>query len=103
MNFGLALLLSIQASAPGPENWTYLTCITNSARVYLSTRPSRAKYERHLTSACGEERVRLRRQVIKRQMTQGQSRAEAERGADEFFATIRIQMLDLQPRQGDKN
>ena len=102
MIFGIALLLSIQASAPGPENWAYLTCITNSARVNLATKPFRAEYERHLTSACGEERARLRRQVIKRQMTQGQSRAEAERGADEFFATIRIQMLDLQPRQGER-
>jgi hypothetical protein len=102
MIFGIALLLSIQASAPGPQNWAYLTCITNSARVYLATRPSRAEYDQHLRSACGEERARLRRQVIERHVRQGQSRTDAERGADEFFATIRIQMLDLQPRQGER-
>lgn len=98
MNFGLALLLSIQASAPGPENWAYLKCITKSTRMYLTTKRSQAEYERHLTSACGEERAKLRGQVIKGQMAQGQSRAEAERGADEFFATVRTQMLDLRPR-----
>ena len=98
MNLVVALLLSAQASAPGPENWAYLACMTRSAGVYLATRPSRADYERHLAAACSEERARLRREVMERQMSQGQARAEAERGADEFFATIRTQLLDLQPR-----
>ena len=97
MNIALALLISVQAGAPGAENWSYLTCMTNAAGAYLATKPSRAEYARDLGSACGEQRVRLRQEFIRRQLAQGRSKDEADRNADEFFATIRSQMLDLQP------
>jgi hypothetical protein len=97
MKLGLLLLLWVQAAAPGHANWAYITCITKSAGGYLATGPSTAEYDRHLASACGVERARLRRDVIRRQLLEGRSRAEAERGADEFFATIKTKMLDLQP------
>ena len=97
MIFGLALLLSAQPGAPGPDNWSYLTCMTNSAGIYLTTKPSRAEFARHLGSWCSEQRANLRREFIRRQIAEGRSKSEAEHSADEFFATINIQMLDLHP------
>jgi hypothetical protein len=94
---GFALLLSVQVGAPGPENWSYLTCMTSSAGAYLATKPSRAEYTAHLDSACSAQREKLRREFIRRQLVQGQSKEKAERSADEFFLAIKTQMLDLQP------
>ena len=97
MNLAVALMLLAQASAPGPENWAYLMCMTGSAGEYLATKPSKAEYIRHLRSACRNQRAALRREVIRRQLVGGRSKSEADRDAEEFFAILETQMLDLQP------
>ena len=97
MNLTITLVLMMQAGAPGPENWAYLSCLMNSAGAYLANRPSREKYLRHLRTACGKERAKLRQVVIRRRVAEGMSPREADRSADDFFATIERQLQDLQP------
>lgn len=97
VNLAMALVLMMQGGAPGPENGAYLTCLINSAGAYLANQPRREEYVRHLRTACGKERSKLRQVVIQLRVAEGMSDREAGQSADEFFATIERQMLDLQP------
>jgi hypothetical protein len=97
MNLWFAFLLSVQTGAPGPENLTYLRCLMDSAGAFLARKPSKTEYVRHLDSVCLEQRFQLRHKFFRRQLAQGRSKAEAQRSADKFFETVKIQMLDLAP------
>jgi len=93
----VALFLLVQISAPGPENWAYVTCITSSASEVLKDSPTPEEYAQRLERLCPAERAVLRQSIVRRHIEAGRSRAEANADADEFFAEIRRQMLSLQP------
>ena len=97
MKIAATLLLLLQFSAPGPENWSYLTCMASSASVFLRNNPSRDEYRRHIGTACNNEKARLRRHIVEQQIAKGRSLSQADQDADEFFAIIGAQLLDLQP------
>lgn len=97
MNIAMTLLLFTQVMAPGPANMSYIACMTTSASAILGTQPSRADYRRHLSTVCAHERAALRRVVVRKRIGEGRTQRLAERDADEFFAVIETQMLDLQP------
>jgi hypothetical protein len=93
----IALLLLAHVSAPGPENWAYVTCMTSSASEVLKESPSPAEYAQRLERLCPAERAVLRQLIIRRQLEAGRSQAEANADANDFFAELRRQMLSLHP------
>ena len=97
MTVAILALLLWQVSAPGPENWAYLTCLTSSAAESLQDRPSRAEFRQRLGTLCKTEEATLRQLIIRKQLSEGRSRRQAEADAEAFFEVSRRQMLDIQP------
>lgn len=92
-----ALVFLLQVSAPGPENWAYVTCMTSAASEVLKENPSPAVFQQRLERLCSQEEEVLRRLIIRRQRADGRSPAQAAADADGFFVEIRRQMLSLLP------
>jgi hypothetical protein len=93
-----ALVFLLQVSAPGPENWAYVTCMTSSASEVLKENPSPTVFQQRLERLCAHEEEVLRRLIVRRQLADGRSHAQAAADADGFFAEIRNQMLSLLPK-----
>jgi hypothetical protein len=91
------LLLTMQVAAPGPANWAFVTCMTSSASEMLRDKPSREIFRHRLADACPEQRARQRQFIVDQQVGRGRSRTQAEGDADEYFAIIEEQLLDVQP------
>jgi hypothetical protein len=91
------LALLAQVSAPGPENWAYLTCMTSHAAEVAQLGLSEAGFKQRLQNSCENERSTLRNAIVRQQIAAGQTRKQANADANVFFAQIMEQMLSLRP------
>ena len=93
----LLLLAAMQLWATGPQLGAYEECLLRRSETLISGGSSLAQFRDRLRVSCQVEQKILRAEMIRRQMDEGVSQAEAQKSAAAYLDELLTVMEDLLP------